>query len=291
MILTYDIINKNLAKLDDAIRIFPKILGKYQTSSDAEDRARIKLLSDKVGLSAYIELMDYINAKGQLVYKEISFVDIKEAMIDSCADKKVKDFMLKKTKKGLHSFICSKQFGIYGGYDQFGRSKRPKYFNYNFNKCSTLLINYIIQNKINFTSPSSSITKFYVDEISNFEIEVNTELDITKDIVQSISRKISTIKYDFRKINFHLLKCEIENKIKERILNVEDDEKIKCIEAQTGLTYNKTYNVINYEIGSKGNLLVKIKNDNNLLVNYNYRIFESISRSRENNINDILNQL
>ena len=122
-----------------------------------------------------------------------------------------------------------------GGY----RRGRLKSYNKNFESSLPLIINFFLQNDLD----ASFIPYYYKSEISNVETEINTELDITNDITKTILRKIKTIKYDFRKLNFNMLKSEIEGKIKERMLSVEKGEQIKCIDDISGLTIGKVYNV------------------------------------------------
>ena len=291
MILSYNIINKNLEKLDDAINAFPKILGVYQKSTDSNERLKLRSLAEKIGLSDYIAFIDALGEKpwrNKVIVDDISFDELKTKMIESCIDLKVKEFMKKKTKKGLHSFLNSNTLSVYGGYSGYGSARRKRYYSSNFSKSYILILNYVIQNGIEIYDVYGGLARYFTREISNFEVETQTELDVTKDIAKSLSRKISSIKYDFRKLNFNLLRNEIESKIKDRMLNVDKGEKIKCIEAKNGLTLNNVYDVISYEISMSGNLIVIVRDDNNINTRYNYRIFESISKLRDNNIDDIL---
>lgn len=289
--MNYDIINKNLEKLDSASKIFPDIIGKYRNSKDSVEKRKLESLANKVGLQQYIRFIDWIDtcaSTGQSVIFNyiISFNDFKTALAENCSDKKVKDFIKNKTKKGFITFMNSQLWYTYNGGNQGRRGSRT-YFSNNFSKSETLVANWVMQNDVVLTNQVMSY--YYTSEIPNFDTEINTEIEITNDITKSIIKKINTIKYDFRKLNFNLLQSEIESRIKQRVLNVDKGEQIKCIESnQHGLTLNKIYNVESYEIGSNGNLIVSIKNDINNHSRYNYRIFESVSKLRESNIDDIL---
>lgn len=292
--MTYTIINKNLEKLDNALKTFPKILGKYQKSTDSNEKVAISAVASKLGLEPYIQFINYINdikLKGQtLVYNyTISYDHLKTALIEGCIDSDVKDILANKSKRGFVTFINGRDFGKFNGYRNGRRMK--KYYKPNFAKSEAILINYVIQNEIKLENKYGHTLPmyYYLNELPNFEAETNTEIDITNDIVKSVLRKIKTIKYDFRKLNFNLLRSEIESKIRERMLSVDKGEQIKCIEEKPGLTLNKVYKVNNYVIGNNGNLLVTVINDTLAASQYNYRLFESISNLRDRSIDDILN--
>lgn len=291
--MPYTIINKNLEKLDKAIKTFPKILGKYQKSTDAAERTKIGALASKLGLDMYIQFIKWVDLNktlgNKIVYNyEISFGLLKTALIEGCIDTEVKDIIDKKTPKTFATFLNSRDFSKFSGY-RFRRQKH-RYRN-NFSQSESILINYIIQNEIKFDNSyvNGISLHYYKNELPNFESEINTEINVTNDIVKSVLRKIKTIKYDFRKLNFNLLRSEIESKIRDRMLSVDSGEQIKCIEEQPGLTLDKLYKVDNYQIGNNGNLLVTIINDSNRGCQYNYRLFESISNLRDKSIDDILN--
>lgn len=298
--MNYDIINKNLQKLENAIKTFPTILGSYQKLSiDLKltfgnynlqiDKEKLATHARTIGLSEYINFIDWVTLNGTVIYKcEISFDLLKTALIENAIDKEVKDFLQKKTKRGMISFFESNLYTTYnGGYK--GRGRRTRRCGNNFEKSGAIISNYIIQNNIKMEN--SIISKYYLREIVNFESELNTELEITNDITKSIIRKINSIKFDFRKLNYNLLRSEIDNKIKNRMLCVESGEQIKCIEASDGITLGSFYSVNSYDIGNNGNLIVYVQNDNGINCSYSYRLFETISKSRENNIDDILSLL
>lgn len=292
--MDYTIINKNLEKLNNAIKTFPDILGKYQKSKDANERASLKDYAFKADLRPYIDFIDWINRISDLgqsvVYNhQISFNELKEVLVQNAIDVEVKDFLKKKNRRGMISFLNSELFSDYnGGYR--GRRGRRKSYSINFLSSTCIISNYLIQNP-DIKLEINRVHSYYITEIPNFEAEVNTELEITNDICKSIVRKIKTIKYDFRKLNFDLLKTQIEKTIKDRMLSVDKGEQIKCIEeSQIGITFNKIYSVNSYSMNS-GKLMVNITNDSGVNRDYNYRIFESVAKSRESSIDEILSLL
>lgn len=293
--MDYTIINKNLEKLNNAIKTFPDILGKYQKSKDTIEKSNLKDYAFKADLRSYTEFIDWINriseAGQSVVYNhQISFNELKEVLVQNAIDVEVKDFLKKKTRRGMISFLNSDLFSDYnGGYR--GRRGRRKIYSNNFFNSTCIISNYLIQNP-DIVLESSRIHNYYTTEIPNFEAQVNTELEITNDICKSIVRKIKTIKYDFRKLNFELLKTQIEKTIKDRMLSVDSGEQIKCIEESQigGVTFNKIYSVNSYSMNG-GKLMVSITNDSGVNRDYNYRIFESVAKSRENSIDEILSLL
>lgn len=292
---SYNIINKNLEKLNNAIKTFPDILGKYQKSKDPREKLQIREYAYKLDLRSYIDFIDWVEKMSEtgqsIIYKhQISFNEFKETLVNNAINNEVKDFLKKKTRRGMITFLQSRLYNDYNGEYRGRRFNRKSYAN-NFKSSTSVISNYLIQNPDIIESNKDLIWRletYYINELPNFEAQVNTEIDITNDIIRTLSRKINTIKYDFRKLNFNLLRSEIESKIKEKMLSVDKGEKIKCIESQNGLTVNKVYDVISYEIGTNGNLLVSVRNDNDISYRYNYRIFETISKLRQNNIDDIL---
>jgi hypothetical protein len=288
--MNYDIIRNNLEKLEKAIKAFPDILGKYQKSENEKEKAELLSYASKLGLYEYTSFIKWTKSKNEpLIYEHnISFDELKSKIVENCIDFSVKELIRKKTQKGFITFLNSDLWNRYNG-GSSGRRYNRKYFSENFKKSEVILANWIIQNQI--VLKRDILSTYFVTEISNFESELNTELEITNDITKTIIRKIDTIKYDFRKLNFNLLKTEIENKIKERMLNVDKGEKLKCIEEQRGIGVNRFYDVDSYKIGSNGNLLVTIKDDFGRYREYNYRLFESVSKLRNENIENILSFL
>lgn len=292
----YDIINRNLEKLSLATKTFPNIIGKYRkipkvithkgyTTSDNEERRRLITLASQLGLTDYIYFIDWstsVDLKALTKKNIISFTQLKTALVENSIDQEVKDILSKKTKRGMITLLKSNAFNKFnGGY----KRATHKNYNKNFEKTLPLIINFFLQNNID----ASFIPHYFKSDIPNVESEINTELDITNDITKTILRKIKTIKYDFRKLNFNMLKSEIEGKIKERMLSVERGEQIKCIDDISGLTKGKIYNVNGYSITSNGSLGVTVTNDFGNGKQFPYRSFESVSKLRDNHINDILN--
>lgn len=288
MLITYDIINKNLEKLEEATKAFPDILGKYRKTNDVKIRSEISTLASKIGLSEYIGFINWIEnvqtKNLQVVYKNtINFDVLKSEMSERGYDINFKDLIKTKTKKGFITFLKN-DFEKYNG-GSYGRGYRRKYYSQNLQPVESILMNYVIQNEINW---DYSFGKYYINNLPNFEYKINEELEVTKDITKSIIRKINSMKFDFRRLNFNILKSEIESKIREKILSVEKDEQIRCLEEVPGLTLNKVYFVRSYTIGSNGNLTVCIINDNNVERNYNYRIFENVSKLRDDKLDNLL---
>ena len=303
MAINYDIINSNLEKLNNAIKAFPDILGKYRETKDDVESAKLKSFANKVGLKLYTDFISWIDkfeSVGQsIIFKyDIPFDYLKENLITNCYEQNVKDFIKKKNKKGFVTFLNSPYFDKYNGgrihnrrRSRKGWSSTESYYAANFANSECILFNWIIQNGVSETKMYSYGNSFFVRKIPDFEYMLNTELEITNDITKSILKKIDSIKFDFRKINCHLLISDIERKIKEKILSVDNSEKIKCIESKLGITLNRIYSPMDYRIDSDGSLRVMISNDDGQNNWYNYRLFECVGKLRDNCINDILNSI
>jgi hypothetical protein len=286
--MDYNIIDRNIEKLQFACKSFPEILGKYTKSISSDERNRLAETASRLGLSQYINFIKWLEERKDQIIKynfEISFDTIKSAVIEGLVDSEPKRFLEKKTKRGFVSFLSSPLFDSYNNGAK--GSRRRKFYGSNFKKSECILSNYIIQN--NLEKCSDVVSYYYKKELPEFETTSLDELDITRDIIKSLVKKINTIKYDFRKLNFHILQSEISSKVKEMMMQVSPGEQLKCLESSPGLTLGKIYKVESYSFGSNGNLVVSLINDLGRPNNYNYRLFESLTNHRENNINELLN--
>lgn len=300
MIITHEIINRNLNKLEEAAEKFPvldefkKSYREEMTSELETHRNKLALIAENLGLKEYILFIRWIERFEKklgmkIIYDKIDFTYLKSQLAENAVDNKFKEYIVNKNRRGFLTFIQRDIKVFNQGISGSGR--RGRFYGDNFKNTETLLLNYIIINQIDF-SFSGIYNKFghyYINELPNFEISANKELEITNDISKSIIDKLENIEYDFRKLNFNILKSEIESKIKQKMLTVEKGEQIRCIESQSDLTLNKVYNVISYSIGPNGSLVVYLLNDSGVNKEYNYRIFENVSKLRDDKILAIFN--
>ena len=68
---SYNIINKNLEKLNNAIKTFPDILGKYQKSKDPREKSQIREYAYKLDLRSYIDFIDWVEKIATLALRDI----------------------------------------------------------------------------------------------------------------------------------------------------------------------------------------------------------------------------
>lgn len=286
---TYKIIDENLKKLEKACEQSEHIYNyKNKVLSDIE-KSNIKKICTKLGIIEYLNFIDWIkeieSSGFKVKYDKIDFKEFKEILIANAFDDKVKEFIKSKIKKGMDSFLKSEDFLKFSGRISHGKKGRKRYYSPNFVKSNSLICNYVIQNEIETQMVSIG---FFNRALSEYESQSQIELEITREITKSLIKKIDSIKYDFRKLNIDMLRDEIDSSIRKKILSIDENEVIKCIEEKSGITINKTYKVDSYKIGENGNLMVFIKNDDDIQKLYNYRLFENINRFRDNVINCIL---
>jgi hypothetical protein len=160
---------------------------------------------------------------------------------------------------------------------------------HSLSESSAIIYNYIIQNEIDiedshelFSGKSIGFNpkSYYTTLLHDFDISLKHEIDITNETSKFISDKIG--EYDFRKVNISQLVSDLTSKLKERMLSVTKGERIRCTSYHPELTINNEYTV-----SLKDNLMVVVENDNGDKGEYNYRLFESIMKLR-NNALDIL---
>jgi len=304
--MSYDIINKNLEKLNNAIEQFPEIFKEYRKLGDKakkatefEERTRISSMQSRIeatagnlGLGEYITLMKWVDSASEpIIQPTMTWNQLKVLLLENCFDNKVKVFLEKKTKRGFLSFVDSELFQAYKGAKPTGRRGSRKYYSNNFGHTTLAIANFLIQNDIKLLE-NEFFFNYYYNEIKNFECNASIELSITKDILKGLSRRINSLKYDFKRMNISMLEREISSLLRTKVMTIEKGEKIKCIEAQNGLTLTKVYDVLNYDISlSTGSLIVFIIDDNGRNSSYNYRLFENVTKFRDDRINEMLSFL
>jgi hypothetical protein len=319
-VMTYDIIESNLKKLEEAKKSFPKLVEleklqkaankvkdiDYKSPTYANDlkqrtelQQKIEVIRNvmiKLGLNEYVSFMSWTIDNDKIIYPKIDFNELKEALINDCFDQVVKEFIKTKTKRGLITFISSDQFLQYTGFKRIRASKASGYrrnMSPNLSKSHNLLANFLIQNEAEY---KSSITNprfgYYINNLPDFQSSAVTELEVTNDIINSLKRKIKNTKYDFRRLNYHLLQKEIKDLIYSMMLNVDKDDRVRCIEAVPGLTLSKLYDVVSFGVNeSTGVVSVTVLSDYGYNSNFNYRLFESAKKLRDDRIDDILSFL
>jgi hypothetical protein len=292
MVLNYEIINKNLLKLEEASKEFPIISEFKKLKSDDKNREKISSTAESLGLRDYIQFIKWIEMiEGQgmkIIYDKVDFNELKSILADKAQDIKFKEYIKTKNRKGFLTFLRQDFFVFNEGYKGSGR--RGRGYGSNFKYTETILINFIILNQYDFdvNKVYNNFGKYFVKELPNYEVSANKELEITNEIAKSVIRKLNRIEYDFRRLNFNILKSQIESMVKQRMLTVEEDEQLRCLESHTDLTLNKVYNVTSYNISSNGSLIVYVINDSGVNKSYNYRLFENVSKLRDDKLENIL---
>lgn len=303
MILNIDVITRNLERLNKAMETFPILLAYKNsfelTETDLVIKQSIKynILSEirSYGLSEYSDFIFWINSmevnSQSIIYNNIiDYDDLRDIIVENCKDTTVREIFRNKTKNKFidllhHDYLWKR----YDGKQYLTKSKRYSHNPYhdNLTQSTAIITNYIIQNNIDVINPQDIFSKYYFYDLSNIDITLRHEIDITNDTISFIIDKI--VDYDFRKINFSKLISEVTKELQSKMLSVETGEKIKCILNGVDITIDKYYDVISYRMSSNSNLVVSINNDKGITREYNYRLFESIKKLRNKSLDILLN--
>jgi len=303
--LNFNKIRKSIEKIEKAKQAFPDIFVEYENLKIEERNKRLNALelanldklkckAEKIGMASYIQFINFSFEQYPLISEEVITLDLlKEKLKDNCIDASVKELISKKTKKGLLSLLNNEFTKLNGNY--YGRRRRGgSRFSDNFSRSLGLIYNYIVQNDIdiiinNESSFYNHIPSQYKYELHDFDTSVIKEEEISNEIIKLIEEKVNSVNIDFRKTNFKFVFSSLEKLLKSKINSVKIGEEIKCVEEMPGLTLLKKYKVVNSDFGSGGNLLVSVLNDNIMVKQYNYRVFDSMSLYRDNILDEILN--
>ncbi len=314
MLLKSEIISTNLITLESAKNEFP-ILIEYQKNEELKKRSKPFSLVDielskksiqlreeckRYDLGVYTDFIDFIlltDINGQEVFyrHKIKTNELQSILVENAIDDDAKRSFKSKSIKSMQILINSEKWDIFSAniYKRTRTIRRRRY-NDNLKKSEAIIANYFIQNEIDIELHNiSRINKFYTTFISKPDISIKNEISKTKEIIDFIINKLSNSDSDFRKINCDQLISSIGNELRNRMLEIEQGDKIKCIEIGNeinGLTLNKIYDVSSKVI-EHGILKVMVMNDNDVVSKYNYRIFETITNLRNSALDNILKDI
>ena len=300
MKITSEIISHNLNLLEISKRYFP-ILIEYEKSIntdkiDYSEKNRIALECTAFNLKQYVDFIDFIiemNKSGQEIFyrKKISNKELQDIMVKQAIDRDAKESFRSKGPKSLEILLNSDdKYELFSAQVSNYRRKRRRY-NDNFVGSSAILANFVIQNQLELKFPNR-ISKYYRISLSPIDRSIKSEIDKTKEVIEFIIDQLSKSDLDFRKLNYTHLTKILNDEIKNRILKIENGEKIKCIQTNSesdGITMDKIYDVIGKEMESS--LYVRIINDFGKNSLYSYRLFETVSNLRDSALDEILKDL
>lgn len=308
MIIKSEIISTNLITLESTKSQFP-ILIEYQKNEelkngkplDIDVSKKSKQLKDeckRYDLGLYVDFIDFIllskRYNQEIFYRnKIKSTDLQKILVENAYDEDAKKSFKSKTAKSMGVLINSKKWDVYSA-NIYPSIRRKRRYNNNLMKSEAIIANYFIQNEIDIEIHNiNRINKFYTFFIPKPDLSIKNEMDKTKEIIDFIINKLSESESDFRKINCDQLINIIDGELRNKMLEIEPGDRIKCIEITdetNGLTLNNIYDVKSKVI-ENGILKVYVINDKNINTKYNYRSFETIANLRNSALDNILNDL
>lgn len=310
MKLTSEIIQRNLLILERAKSAFPKLrafhdlmVKKHEVVLFSPEYFSIERQINSINeecrtyrIHIYAEFIEFIvnaNRFDQEIFykKKIKNPEFRDILVKYATDEEARKSFLTKTKATFEKLINSKRWEYFSGENK-SRRRNSKRLGDNFFRVGALIANYCIQNEIEIKEENSyRIKKWYTNLIPEPDLKVASEIQRTFSIIDFIVNKFEENDSDFKKINLEHLVSSIRNELRERMLSISKNEKIKCIEIPTlferELTLNKVYEVSDTKIDS-GVLKVHIENDLGSKSFYAYRNFETIKDLRESFLNSLL---
>jgi hypothetical protein len=306
MKLTSEIIQQNLLILDRAKTAFTKLKTLHELSIKKNEvtlfsteyfsiERQMSSITDECRtykIHIYTEFIEFIvNAskfEQEVFYKKkIKNVELRNTLVKYASDEEARKCFVNKTKSTFEKLINSKRWNYFSG-EQRNRSRNGKRLGDNFFKVGALIANYCIQNEIDIKE-EFRIKKWYTKLLPEPDFKIASEIQRTFSIIDFIVSKFEENDSDFKKINLDHTITSIKNELRERMLTISKNEKIKCIEVaqERELTFNKVYEVFDTKI-EYGALKVLIENDLGNRVFYFYRNFETIKDLRDNFIASLL---
>lgn len=290
MVLKSEVIQLNLEKLEKAKRDFT-ILNDYANSNDDQKLKNIWAEARPYGLISYLSFIDFIryankNDQQPFYSKKIKISEFKETLVKCAIDPSVKKILKSKGKTSFAKLINSPRWEFYSGNKRKRGGVRCQD---NFIFSSAIIANFCIQNEIDIQEPNR-ISEYYTRILSDIDVSLKKEIDLTIDIIDFMIDNLSKSGYDFRRLNVDHISKFITDEFRKKLLSIESGEAVKMIEETDyygGLTLGKTYKVLDKEINS-GRLNVVLENDVQLRRSYPYRIFETISNLRNSALDDLL---
>ena len=291
MIITHDLIEKNIKTYNEAREIFPIIL-------DYEKQNINKSTINKVGLEEFADFYDFkvrLKTNGFEAIDKITYRKLKPLIIENTTTERFKTYIKNRPQKQFIE-ICNN----YKKFDRLlqGRiiSRSRRRDNRSHERIEGLthsivpILNYLISNEIEVASvfESSQInndTRWYLRTELKYDNVPVKEIELTKDIINNFIDVIDESKIDFRKLNIDYITDTLVTRFKS-LMDIPKGTNIKSLHTNLRLTEGKLYGVENSYI-QQGHLKVMVRNDDDRLEWYKYSSFEDMAIKR----NELLNQL
>lgn len=292
MIITSEVIQINLERVEQAKKDF-FILSDYSKTDDHNKLKQIWEEARSYGMISYLNFIDFqrnISNNGQEVFygHKIKISEFREILIKNATDASVKKILKSKGKVSFAKLINSPKWDLYSG----NRRRRGGVrYQDNFVASAGIIANFCIQNEIDVVE-TNRISDYYTRVLSEIDLTLKKELELTKNIIDYLVNNLSESSYDFRRINIDHISKFMTEELKRKLLSIEKGESVKLIEETDyygGITFGRVYEVKDKEFSS-GRLQVQIKNDIGNIRSYPYRLFETVSNLRNSALDEILDQ-
>lgn len=310
MKLTSEIIQQNILILERAKNAFPKLKTLHDLSIKKHEvtlfsaeyltiEKQINSITEECStykINIYVDFIDFIvnvtRFEQEVFYKKkVKNPEFRTILVKYANDEEARKCFNNKTKASFEKLINSKRWEYLSG-EYRPRSRHSKRLVDNFFRVGSLIANYCIQNEIEINVDfTHRIKKWYTKLIPEPDLKIASEIQRTFSIIDFIVAKFEENDSDFKKINLDHTITSIKNELKERMLTISKNEKIKCIEVSQfedrELILNKVYEVFDSRI-EYGTLKVQIENELGNRVFYFYRNFQTIKDLREDFLNSLL---
>lgn len=316
MKLNYDIIKKNLAVYAEAKELFP-IISEYELG-----QVNYSVMS-KLGLGDFALFANFLDVSFKSgfnpVMKGMTWRRLKPILVENTKNERFKKFIFNRTQRQFNEILNNgSEFDRYlngrwitkPGLSRRGRKtygRRSHEHIESFRSCIVPMLNYIIENDIEVYSDSkdhkehynffthqpniSNIVQWYTRKELDFSNVPKREIDITRQMLNSLVQLVDDTRIDFRKLNSDYIISTLSEKMI-KLMRVPEGTRLKCLNDYFDQYNNKCLTRDNYyEVRSSsmedGYVKVLVNADNNRSNWFKYSCFEDVQLRRD----DLLDSL
>ena len=309
MILSYDIIKRNLETYNKSVEQIPLVSNYVKGISSMN-------MMVQAGLSEFCSFVIYVVNSDYETIKNWSFRDLKELIVNNTKSERLKKLISNKTKPKFDKIfedpiILDRLLnGSWKTKPKMNMRGRMSYGTRNsercegFTKCVIPIINYVIINGIDinlsevnkYHGEFNNVIKWFTNEltISNYE-HLTESSNKTNELFSRISQFIDSQEdIDYRSVNINELNDMLFKKLKDLILVKKGtmlrskNDLVSRITGSRLLTAGKLYECIDSVITTSGEIDVVIIDNNGNSRKVPYLGFDDISRRRDNILKDLL---
>ena len=301
MKLTYDTIKENIKTFELAKEKFP-VIQKYI------DGEITQYALGYLGLSEFAKFHDYIKseqAKGsELIMENMTWKKLKMILITNTDLPRFKTYLKNRTQRQFNELLNDTDT-----YDRLlnGRfltkptsrrsGRRSGEHVRGLNTMSIPIINYVIQNDLEVTDKLFGV-HWYATRKLTLEDNLVREMNVTEELLTSLTNTITESKVDFKKLNLDYITNLITERLR-KLISIEPDTTVKCkkdvvykdpttgVVIQKYLTKDMSYKVLSSTIRG-GYLSLYLTNDIGRNDWYPFSNFEDILYARNSILESLL---